>query len=51
MWGHFEPWDQNSNNLNKLANGSLGDAKYKISKVWALRFQRRRFFKVFTMKN
>jgi len=36
LWGH---------NLNKLGKGSLGDATYQISKLWALRVQRRRFLR------
>ena len=31
-------------NLNKLGRGSLGDASYQISRLYALWFQTRRFF-------
>ena len=36
-------WPQGYN-LNKLGRGPLGDATYQISRLWALWFQRRRFF-------
>ena len=38
-------------NLNKLGRGSLGDASYQISKLLALWFQRRRFFKFSSRKS
>ena len=31
-------------NLNKLGPGSLGNASYQTSRLYALRFQTRRFF-------
>ena len=31
-------------NLNKLGTGSLGNASYQTSRLYALRFQTRRFF-------
>ena len=34
-------------NLNKLGKSPLGDATYQISRLEALRFQRRRLFHVF----
>ena len=43
-WGHF--WPQGYN-LNKLGRGPLGDATCQISRLLALRFQRR-FFLVFS---
>ena len=42
--GHFWP---GGHNLNKLSRGPLGENAYQISKLLALRFQKRRFFKVF----
>ena len=39
-------WPQGYN-LNKLGRGSLGDASYQISRLYALWFQTRRFFMVF----
>ena len=39
-WGH---------NLNNLCRGLLGHATYHISRLYALRFQTRRFFHVFPM--
>ena len=43
MW----PFLVRGHNLNKLSRWPLGDNTYQISKVKALWFQRRRFFKVF----
>ena len=43
-WDHF--WLQ-GHNLNKLGRGSLDDATYQISMLWALWFKTRRSFHVF----
>ena len=40
--GHF--WRQ-GHNLNKIGRGPLGDATYRISRLYALWFQTRRFLK------
>ena len=42
--GYFWP---GGHNLYKLCRGPLGDTTYQISKLMALWFQRRIFFKVF----
>ena len=41
--GASQFWPQGYN-LNKLGRGSLGDASYQISTLYALWFQTRRFF-------
>ena len=43
--GYFWPL---GHNLSKLDRGPLGDATYQISRLYALWFQTRRFFHVFT---
>ena len=40
-WGHFYP---QGHDLNKLGRGPPGDAKYQISRLYAIWFQTRRFF-------
>ena len=42
--GHFWP---NGRNWNKLGIAILGDATYQISRLYAFRFQTKRFFHVF----
>ena len=42
--GHLGPWDLH---LNKLGRGSLGNATYQISNIWAKWFWRRRFLNIF----
>ena len=42
--GHFWP---GGHNLNKLSRTPLGDNTYQISKLYPLRFQKRRLFNVF----
>ena len=48
MWppGQDNFWPK-GHNLNKLGRGSLGDATYQITRLYALWFQTRRFFHVF----
>ena len=44
----IEFWPQ-WHNLNKLSRGLLGHATYQISRLYALWFQTRRFFHVFSL--
>ena len=44
--GHILP---QGHNLIKLGRGLLGDATYQISRLYALWFQTRRFFHVFSL--
>ena len=41
---HLGPWDLH---LNKLGRGSVGNATYQISNIWAMWFWRRRFLNYF----
>ena len=45
-WG-MAKFDPQGHDWHNLCRGPLAIAKYKISKLWALWFQRRRFFNFF----
>ena len=45
--GQFRPGGRH---LYKLGRKPFGDASYQISKLWAMWFLRRRFFKIFLLK-
>ena len=40
-----EPIQPQGHHMNKLGRGPLGDATYQKSKLYAFKFQRRRFLK------
>ena len=46
-WGGGGQFWPQSNNLNNLGRGPLGEVLYQISKAWAFCFQTRRFLKFF----
>ena len=47
MWPQGEPFLAPWAYFKQIGTGLLGDATYQISRLYALRFQRRRFVHVF----